>query len=64
MSPMITAANITNEQIRALRRAQPELLDTLMVAIHSTDVELRRLARVECAKILNARAAAATRAGA
>lgn len=55
MSAPLTAETITDEQIRGLRRARPELLDTLMVAIHSTNPELRVAARAHCAEILNAR---------
>lgn len=53
---MVTAETITDDQIRALRRADPTLLDMLMVAIHSDDQVLRQAARVRCAEILNARA--------
>ena len=48
-----TAATITDEQIRELRRAQPDLLDTAMIALHSADIELRRSARKRFAEIFN-----------
>jgi hypothetical protein len=53
---MMTADTITDEQIRELRRQEPHLIDTLMVAIHSNDRELRAAARAHCAEILNAKA--------
>jgi hypothetical protein len=57
---MVTADNITDAQIRELRREQPELLDTLMIAIHSEDLALRKAARARFVEIFNARAQAAT----
>jgi ribosome recycling factor len=47
-----TAVAITDAQIRSLRRAQPNLLDTAMVALHSADIELRQIARRRFAEIL------------
>jgi hypothetical protein len=38
-------SRVTDAQIRELLRADPRLLDTAMVALHSADRELRRLAR-------------------
>jgi hypothetical protein len=38
-------SRVTDAQIRELLRAEPTLLDTAMVALHSKDAELRRLAR-------------------
>lgn len=49
-----TAFTVTDEQCREVRRLRPDTLDTLMVAIHSTDSELRMLARGELARIWNA----------
>lgn len=43
---------ITDEQIRALNRKHPEMLDTLMIALNSVDKELRMSARAEFAKLL------------
>lgn len=43
---------ITDEQIRELKRKHPEKLDELMVAIHSTDKEMRYLAREGFAALL------------
>ncbi len=45
---------ITDAQIRSVLRSDPRLLDTAMVALHSADAELRRLARTHFAKILRA----------
>jgi hypothetical protein len=50
----VTGQTITDAQIRAVRRARPELLDLLMVAIHSTVRELRLSARSSFATIHNA----------
>lgn len=50
----VDATTITDDQIRAVRRARPELLDSLMVAIHSEDLELKKLHRQAFADILNA----------
>lgn len=43
---------ITDAQIRELTRRHPEKLDQLMVAINSTDQELRYLAREDFAALL------------
>lgn len=53
----MSAKAITDEQIRQLHRENPTptSLDTLMVAIHSHDPELRQLARNEFAAAWNAR---------
>lgn len=42
---------ITDEEIRAIRRKHPELLDNLMVALHSTVPEMRRTFRAYFDKI-------------
>lgn len=52
----VTGATVTNSQIRAENRANPTMLDRLMVAIHSTDPQLRAGARAEFAALINARA--------
>ena len=53
----MTGEKITDEQIRQQYRENRETpgLDTLMIAIHSQDSELRHLARVEFAAAWNAR---------
>lgn len=54
--PVSTEKPVTDAQIRDETRANPAMLDQLMVAIHSTDHELRSLARAEFADAISARA--------
>ncbi len=53
-APEITAETLTDEQIRAYRRAHPESLDMLMVAIYSHDGEMRVSFRSWFAAVINA----------
>lgn len=55
---MLDADTVTDGQIRDERRRNPALLDTLMIAIHGTNLKLRATARSHFATIINTRTGA------
>ncbi len=57
----MTVGTLTDHMIRDHRRSHPESLDMLMVAIHSTDADLRSSARRWFCDAINARRTGASK---